>query len=127
MIKNEGLIEVTGWLNDVKDFEWGRVLKLSVDVRKKNHQDEWETVDKTIYDVVTDGRAALEGVKQVRVVGRITGTSTFQKRDGSTGSAIKVRAESAEPAVDGEKVGHAALNEVWPTATPGGIAESAPF
>ena len=127
MIKNEGLIEVTGWLNDIKDFEWGRVLKLSVDVRKKNHQGEWETVDKTIYDVVTDGRAALEGVKQVKVTGRITCTSTFQKRDGSTGSAIKVRAETVEVATDGEKTGHAALNEVWPTATPGGIAEEAPF
>jgi hypothetical protein len=71
MVKNEAQVQVTGWLNDVKDFEWGRALKVSVDVRKKNHQGEWETVDKTIYDVTTDNRAPLDGVKQVVVSGRI--------------------------------------------------------
>jgi hypothetical protein len=126
MIKNEALIEVTGWLNDVKDFEWGRALKVSVDVRKKTLSGEWETVDKTIYDCITDGRQALEGVKQVKVTGRITGTSTFQKRDGSTGSAIKVKAEKVELVSD--KRNEAALTEVWPTVNPNeAITESAPF
>jgi hypothetical protein len=129
MVKNEAQIQLTGWLNDVKDFEWGRALKVSVDVRKKNHQDEWETVDKTIYDVTTDNRAPLDGVKQVVVTGRITGTNVFQKRDGSSGFSIKVRAQTVEPAANQvvEKSGHAALNEVWPVATPGGITEEAPF
>lgn len=126
MIKNEGLIQVTGWLNDIKEFDWGTALKVGVDVRKKNHQGDWETVDKTVYDVTTDGRTALEGVKQVKVTGRITGTSTFQKRDGSTGAAIKVRAESIEPVSD--KVQEAAINAVWPTVNPNQpISESAPF
>jgi hypothetical protein len=126
MIKNEALIEVTGWLNDTKEFDWGTVLKLSVDVRKKTEAGAWETVDKTIYDVVTDGKQALEGVKQVKVTGRITGTSTFQKRDGSTGSAVRVRAEKVEQVSD--KTGHAAVNEVWPTVNPAQpISESAPF
>jgi hypothetical protein len=126
MIKNEALIEVTGWLNDTKEFDWGTVLKLSVDVRKKTEAGAWETVDKTIYDVVTDGKQALEGVKQVKVTGRITGTSTFQKRDGSTGSAVRVRAEKVEHVSD--KTGHAAVNEVWPTVNPAQpISESAPF
>jgi hypothetical protein len=129
MIKNEAQVTVTGWLNDVKDFEWGRALKVSVDVRKKTDAGTWETVDKTIYDVITDNRAPLEGVKQVVVSGRITGTNVFQKRDGSSGFSIKVRAENVEPAPNQvvEKSGHAALNEVWPVATPGGIEESAPF
>lgn len=129
MVKNEAQIQLTGWLNDVKDFEWGRALKVSVDVRKKNHQDEWETVDKTIYDVTTDNRTPLDGVKQVVVSGRITGTNVFQKRDGSSGFSIKVRAQTVEPAANQvvEKSGHAALNEVWPVATPGGITEEAPF
>lgn len=126
MIKNEGLIQVTGWLNDVKEFDWGTALKVGVDVRKKNHQGDWETVDKTVYDVTTDGRTALEGVKQVKVTGRITGTSTFQKRDGSTGAAIKVRAETIEPVSD--KVQEAAINAVWPTVNPNQpLSESAPF
>jgi hypothetical protein len=78
MERNEALVTVTGWLNDVKDFQWGRALKVSVDVRKKNDQDEWETVDKTIYDVTTDSQTPLDDVKQVTVVGRIAGTSTFR-------------------------------------------------
>jgi len=129
MVKNEAQIQLTGWLNDVKDFEWGRALKVSVDVSKKNHKDEWETVDKTIYDVTTDNRTPLDGVKQVVVTGRITGTNVFQKRDGSSGFSIKVRAQTVEPAANQvvEKSGHAALNEVWPVATPGGITEEAPF
>jgi len=127
MVKNEALIELTGWLNDVREFDWGTALKVAVDVRKKNDQDVWETVDKTIYDVTTDSRTALDDVKQVKVVGRIVGTSTFQKRDGSTGSAIRVRAESVN--VAGQKTQEAAINEVWPTVNPGQgkIDESAPF
>jgi hypothetical protein len=130
MIKNEARIELTGWLNDVKDFEWGRAIKVSVDVRKQNHQGEWETVDKTTYDVVTDNRTPLDGVKQVVVSGRITGTNVFQKRDGTSGFTIKVRAESVSPAANqvvSDKVDHAAVNAVWPTVTPGGISEEAPF
>ena len=126
MVKNEARIELTGWLNNVADFDWARALKVSVDVRKQNHQGEWETVDKTTYDVTTDNRAPLEGVKQVTVKGRITGTSTFQKRDGSAGAAIKVRAESVT--VASEKVNEAAIMDTWPTAKIGpAVDESAPF
>ena len=128
MIKNEATVTVTGWLNDVKDFDWGRALKVSIDVRKQSHQGEWETVDKTIYDVTTDDRSQnFEGVKQVTVEGRITGTNVFQKRDGSSGFSIKVRGTSITPASD--KVDVAAVNAVWPTVTPGQgkIEESAPF
>jgi hypothetical protein len=117
MAKNVANIELTGWLNDVRDFHWGRALKVSVDQRKKNEAGEWETVDKTIYDVTTDSQAPLEGVKQVTITGRITGTSTFQKRDGSTGSAVKVRAETIEPVSDQlAQKGHAAVKAVWPEA-----------
>ena len=128
MVKNEARIELSGWLNNVADFDWGRALKVSVDVRKQNHQGEWETVDKTTYDVKTDNRAPLEGVKQVVVSGRITGTNTFQKRDGTAGFSIKVRADSVAPAVNqvvSEKVNHAAVNAVWPSVTPGDA--QAPF
>jgi len=128
MVRNEALIELTGWLNDVREFDWGTALKVGVDVRKKNHQGDWETVDKTVYDVTTDGKQALEGVKQVTVKGRITGTATFQKRDGSTGSAVKVRAESIVIASD--KRNEAAILETWPTAVPGNaepIDQGAPF
>ena len=128
MIKNEALIELTGWLNDVREFDWGTALKVSVDVRKKTPEGTWETVDKTIYDVTTDGKTPLEDVKQVTVKGRITGTNTVQKRDGSTGSAVKVRAESIVIASD--KRNEAAIMDTWPTAQIGQaepIDQGAPF
>ena len=119
MAKNVAIIELTGWLNDVKEFQWGRALKIAVDQRKQNEQGEWETVDKTIYDVTTNDSTPLDGVKQVTVVGRITGTATFQKRDGSTGSAIKVRADSVTPLEQLAQQGHAAVKAVWPEANIG--------
>jgi len=128
MVKNEALIELTGWLNDVREFDWGTALKVSVDVRKKTPEGTWETVDKTVYDVTTDGKTPLEGVKQVTVTGRIVGTSTFQKRDGSTGAAVKVRAESIVIASD--KRNEAAIMDTWPTAQIGQaepIDQGAPF
>jgi len=128
MVKNEALIEVTGWLNDVIRFDWGVALKVGVDVRKKNHQDEWETVDKTVYDVTTDEVPDVEGAKQVTVTGRITGTNTFTKRDGSTGASVKVRATRIVSV--GDKVQEAAIMEQWPTEKIGQgkpVDESAPF
>lgn len=126
MIKNEARITVTGWLNNVADFDWGRALKVSVDVRKQNHQGEWETVDKTVYDCTTDIRSQnFEGAKQVTVTGRITGTNVYQKRDGSAGFSIKVRADSIEIATD--KKNEAAIMETWPTAKIGQATEEAPF
>jgi hypothetical protein len=129
MIKNEAVVKVTGWLNDVKDFDWGRAIKVSVDVRKQNHQGEWETVDKTIYDVTTDDRTGnFDHVKQVTVEGRITGTNVFQKRDGTYGFSIKVRGISITPAA--EKINEAAIMETWPSAQIGQaqpIIEGAPF
>ena len=128
MIKNEARIELTGWLNNFADLDWARALTVSVDVRKQNDQGQWETVDKTIFDVTTDNRAPLEGVKQVVVSGRITGTNVFQKRDGTAGFSIKVRADSVAPAenqVVSEKVNHAAINAVWPTVTPGAPEDAA--
>jgi hypothetical protein len=114
MEKNEASVKVTGWLNDVKSFDWGTALKVAVDVRKQNGQGEWETVDKTIYDVTTGDKVALDGVKQVTVTGRIVGTATFQKRDGSTGSAVRVRANMIQ-ATEAPTASVSQMQELWPT------------
>jgi len=128
MIPNKAEVTVTGWLNDVKDFDWGRALKVAVDVNRKNHQGEWEKVDVTVYDVTTDDKSGMfDGIRQVTVTGRITGTNVFQKRDGSSGFSVKVRADSVVASGE-QKVGEAAMNQVWPTVNPNKpISESAPF
>lgn len=94
MVKNQAVVQITGWLNDVKSFDWGAAGKVSVDQRKQNAEGVWETVDKTVYDVTFSG--SFPDSKQVTVEGRITGLNIFEKRDGTTGVSIKVRAESVE-------------------------------
>jgi hypothetical protein len=92
MIRNQALVTVTGWLNDPKTFDWGSAAKVSVDVRKQNDLGEWETLDKVVYDVISDN--PFPDVQQVTVTGRITGLTVFQKRDGTTGVSVKVRADT---------------------------------
>lgn len=96
MIRNQALVTVTGWLNDAKVFDWGSAAKVSVDVRKQNSAGVWETVDKLVYDCTFEG--SFPDAKQVTVQGRISGLNTYEKRDGTTGASIKVRAESVVPA-----------------------------
>jgi hypothetical protein len=96
MIRNQAAVTVTGWLNNPKKFEWGSAAKLSVDQRRKNDQGIWETVDKTEFDVTFDGD--FPDAKQITVQGRITGTNVFERRDGSSGFSIKVRADNVIPA-----------------------------
>ena len=91
MIRNQALVTVTGWLNDPKTFDWGSAAKVSVDVRKKNDLGEYETVDKIVYDVTFEG--SFPDAKQVVVTGRIVSLNTFEKRDGSIGASVKVRAD----------------------------------
>jgi len=91
MIRNQALITVTGWLNDPKTFDWGSAAKVSVDQRKQNSEGVWETVDKIVYDVTLEG--TFPDAKQVTVTGRISGLNIYEKRDGSTGVSIKVRAD----------------------------------
>lgn len=87
-------VTVTGWLNNVKSFDWGNVFTLNVEHRRQNERGEWETVDRTQFDVTTD--SAVPEAKQLLVTGRINGTNTYTKKDGTTGVSIKMRASSLE-------------------------------
>jgi hypothetical protein len=100
MIRNQAQVVVTGWLNDAKVFDWGSAAKVSVDQRKQNSAGVWETVDKIVYDVTFEG--AIPDAKQVTVTGRISGLNLYEKRDGSSGASIKVRAESIVAADESE-------------------------
>jgi hypothetical protein len=100
MIRNQAQVVVTGWLNDPKTFDWGSAAKVSVDQRKQNSAGVWETVDKIVYDVTFEG--AFPDAKQVTVTGRISGLNLYEKRDGTSGASIKVRAESVVAAEESE-------------------------
>ena len=93
-------IEFEGYVNEVKTFGWGTVLKMSHSQRAKNAASgQWETVGKDYLDVVLpEGfNPALinEGII-LNVVGTFK-VETYDKRDGDKGIALKVRATSVEP------------------------------
>ena len=61
MIRNQAVIQVTGWLNDVKSFDWGSAAKVSVDQRKQNAEGQWETVYRDWETIGITGRKARVG------------------------------------------------------------------
>ena len=93
-------IRVDGWLNDVKVFDWGTVLKVSSTNSKKNAAGEWETVSRDYYDVVLADGVSADGLEiDTRVI--VTGTfkkgKSYQKKDGTHDVELKVRATAIEP------------------------------
>lgn len=97
-------VEFEGWVNEAKVFDWGTVLKVTHDQRAKNDAGEWETVSKDYIDVtITPEQAsAIASAKVVRVAGTLK-VGTYEKRDGSTGIALKVRAQEVAPVERGFK------------------------
>lgn len=91
-------IEITGWVNDIKPFSWGTALTVSSTNRVKNDATgEWETASRDYYDVVLNDGVSVDGIKvddQVVVRGTFKVGKTFQKKDGSTGVELRVRANS---------------------------------
>lgn len=88
-------IEFEGFVNEVKTFSWGTVVKMSHAQRAKNDATGlWETVGKDYLDVTWPAEAVLPGESAiVRVKGTLKSPTTFEKRDGSHGVSLKVRAQ----------------------------------
>jgi len=108
-------IEFQGFINEIKHFDWGTVYNVSHNQVRKTPSGEWETVGKDYFSVVApdDARNLTENTR-VNIKGRFK-TKRFEKRDGSKGISLEVRAETIEVVSRGDapKVGHAAVNEVW--------------
>lgn len=102
-------IQFTGFLQEVKHFDWGTVVEVAHTNRKKNQAGQWETVSTDYIDVVIDSndKAAyahvLSAPKSTRLA--VNGTmkfNTFEKRDGST--AVKMKVWPSEIDVIGDAV-----------------------
>jgi single-stranded DNA-binding protein len=121
-------IEFQGFINEVKTFEWGTVYNVSHNQVRKTPTGQWETVGKDYFSVVApeDTRNLTENTR-VNIKGRMK-TKLYDKRDGSKGVSLEVRADEVtvlQPGTQREdKQGAAAVTAVWDTVP---IAESAPF
>jgi hypothetical protein len=101
-----------GFVNEVKPFSWGTVAKVSHSQRAKNDATgQWETVGKDYFDVTLPEGVTIPEGELVRVEGTLK-VGTYDKKDGTTGVALKVRAQSVRKVERGNRDAVAAAKEV---------------
>jgi len=121
-------IEFQGFINEVKPFNWGTVYDISHNQVRKTPEGKWETIGRDYFSVIApEGQDTLSKDDRVSVKGRMK-TKTYEKRDGTQGKSLEVRAEEITVLTAGsqteDKTGHAAVNAIWPVVQ---IPEEAPF
>lgn len=82
-------VKFEGYVNGVRQFEWGVVYDVAHNQMLKDDQGDWK-IDGKDYFSVTGPAGFAEGDK-VAVVGRLK-TKVFEKKDGSKGVSLNVRA-----------------------------------
>lgn len=121
-------IKFEGFVNGIRQFEWGTVYDVAHNQMMKDEQGEWKVDGKDYFSVT--GPAGFEEGDRVEVVGRLK-TKLFDKKDGSKGVSLNVRATemskverrgAGQPAQSSQQ----ALTEVFGD-TLKGIDEQAPF
>lgn len=100
-------VTFTGFLQEVKEFQWGTVLEVAHPNRKKNEAGQWETVSTDYIDVIVDAKDKqayshiLTAAKSTRLT--VSGNlkwNAYTKRDGEPGAKMKVypsEIETADP------------------------------
>lgn len=88
-------IELTGYINSVKTFDWGTVYDVAHAQRKQNERGEWETVGNDYFSVI--GPAGFSENTRVNIKGKLK-TKRYDKQDGTKGLRLEIRAEEMEAA-----------------------------
>lgn len=84
-------VKFRGYVNEVKTFDWGTSYSVSHNQVKKTPDGKWETIGRDYFSVV--GPAGFHENDQVEIVGTLK-TKLYDKKDGSKGVALQVRAQS---------------------------------
>jgi len=109
-------VEFNGVVKSVREFSWGNVHNVAHSQRKKDEAGNWVTAGYDYIDVICPEQYA-EG-DLINVVGKLT-TKRFEKRDGSQGMGLQVRAETTVKTAtleNTDKRNEAAIMQTWPTA-----------
>ena len=119
-------IKFEGFVNEIRQFDWGTVYDVAHNQMMKDEQGEWKVDGKDYFSVT--GPAGFEEGDKVAVVGRMK-TKRYDKKDGSKGISLNVRATEMTKV---ERRGGAApqntqqtLDEVFGSVK--GIDDEAPF
>jgi len=118
-------IEFQGFINEIKHFDWGTVYNVAHSQMLKDEQGEWKVAGKDYFSVT--GPAGFEEGDRVSVVGRMK-TKLFDKKDGSKGVSLNVRASEMSKVERRGQTQDAqqTLNDVFGGAVKS-IDEEAPF
>lgn len=90
-------VSFEGYVNELKQFGWGNVARVSHAQRAKNEQTgEWETVGNDYFDVTLPAGLVVTEKSIVKVTGTLK-VKTYPKKDGTLGIDLKVNAKEVEP------------------------------
>jgi len=107
-------IEFEGYVNEVRNYDWGVVYNVAHRQVKKDAAGQWETAGYDYFGVSVE--SAVPGVEKdskVRVKGTLK-TKRYEKKDGSGSAvALNVRGQSVEPIQKPATVPD--MQELWPT------------
>jgi len=108
-------VQFRGFVNDIKQFDWGVIYNMAHSQRQKDEQGEWQTTGYDYFDVVDNSRMTsfVKG-DQVEVSGNLK-TRRYEGKDGVQRIALQVRADSMDK-VRGQARGPAAVTEAFPGA-----------
>lgn len=71
-------ITFSGWLNDIKKFEWAYVLKCAHHVRRKDDNGQWVTASKDYIDVIVEDMSQFPWLTEDVVPCRIKVSGNFK-------------------------------------------------
>lgn len=83
-------VRFEGFINGVRQFEWGVVYDVAHAQMMKDEQGEWKVAGKDYFSVT--GPAGFNEGEKVAVVGTLK-TKVYDKKDGSKGLSLNVRAK----------------------------------
>jgi hypothetical protein len=116
-------VEFTGFVNEVREYEWGTVLKVSHNQVKKNDQGKWETIARDYMDVIVDGKTKFAENDRIDVVGKLK-TKLYDKKDGTKGISLEVRGDDVKKSQSSSTPSGSSVPDSW-TQLP--VDDSLPF
>lgn len=104
-------IEFRGFVNKIRQYDWGTAYDVSHNQVKKSADGKWETTGRDYFSVT--GPQGFQENDQVIVKGTLV-TKVYDKKDGSgKGVALNVRAESMER-VQPKPASVPDMQNIWP-------------
>jgi hypothetical protein len=89
-------IEFTGFVQDVKVFNWGNVAKVTHNQVRKDANGNWENIGYDNFDVILPDGVTVAKNDKITVRGRFK-SKKYNKNDGSFGLSLEVKAQEIIP------------------------------